>query len=104
VTVQVKSGTRLRSAVCGTEIIVVRSQVSELDLRCGGQPMLPHDSAPAEQAAPEPGYDEPTSLGKRYADDEDVIEVLCTVAGPSTLTIGERPLSIKGPRPLPASD
>jgi hypothetical protein len=102
--VTVRSGTRLRSAVCDTEIIVVRAQAGEVDLRCGGRPMLPHGSAAAERAVPEPGYDQPTLLGKRYTDDADTIEVLCTVAGSSTLSLGERPLSVKGPRPLPASD
>jgi hypothetical protein len=102
--VQVKSGMRLRSAVDATEVIVVRAQVGELDLRCGGRPMLPHDAAPAENATPAPGYDEPTLLGKRYADADELIELLCTKGGPHTLSIGDKPLLVKGPRPLPASD
>jgi hypothetical protein len=102
--VEVKSGTRLRSAVCGTEVIVVRAQVGELDLRCGGRPMVSLDAVPTEHATAEPGYDEPTLLGKRYADDSELVELLCTKAGPSTLSIGDKPLSVKGPRPLPASD
>lgn len=102
--IEVKTGMRLRSAVCETEIIVVRAMSSDLDLRCGGRPMLPVGAAPTEKSGPAAGYDDPTLLGKRYADSDDAIEVLCAVAGPSTLSIGEEPLSVKGPRPLPASD
>ncbi|MCU1644355.1 MAG: Uncharacterized protein JWN03_4630 [Nocardia sp.] len=103
-TLEVKTGMRLRSAVCDTEIIVVRATSKDLDLRCGGRPMLPAGATPTEKTPPEAGYDDPTLLGKRYADSDDAIEVLCAVAGPSTLSIGEKPLSVKGPRPLPASD
>jgi hypothetical protein len=102
--VKVESGTRLRSAVCDAEIIVIRAQRSEMDLRCGGRPMLPRGDEPTERAEPAPGYDAPTLLGKRYGDVAETIEVLCTVAGTSTLSLGDEPLSVKGPRPLPASD
>jgi hypothetical protein len=102
--VEVKPGTRLRSAVCGTEVVVVRTRTNEVDMRCGGRPMLLMDAPRVDGVAPEPGYDEPTALGKRYADDEDQIEVLCTTPGPSTLSIGENRLVVKGAKPLPASD
>lgn len=104
VPVKVSSGTRLRSAVCDTEIIVIRTRQSEADLRCGGRPMLPLGEAPAERAEPKPGYDAPTLLGKRYANVAETIEVLCTVAGASSLSLGEERLTIMEPRQLPASD
>lgn len=102
--VKVASGTRLRSAVCDTEIVVIRARHGELDLRCGGRPMLPHGEAPAERVVPEPGFGTPTLLGKRYGDAAETIEVLCTVAGASSLSLGDEPLAVKEPRPLPASD
>jgi hypothetical protein len=102
--VQVKSGARLRSVVCETEIVVIRARAAEVDLRCGGRPMAPREQPPAAKAAPQPGYDTPTQLGKRYADDADTLEVLCTVAGSSSLSLGDVPLVIRGPKPLPASD
>ena len=37
---QVKMGSRLRSAVCSTEVIVVRAPSSDVGLTCGGAPML----------------------------------------------------------------
>jgi hypothetical protein len=33
-----KPGTRLRSAVCTTEVMVIQAPTSELDVRCGGVP------------------------------------------------------------------
>ena len=35
----VEAGLRLRSQVCATEVIVVRG-AGDIDLRCGGQPMI----------------------------------------------------------------
>ena len=43
-------------------------------------------------------------LGKRYADDDLGIELLCSAAGQGTLSIGTTPLPIKGSKPLPSSD
>jgi hypothetical protein len=103
-TVVVKTGMRLRSAVCDTEVIVIRATAGEVDLRCGGAPMLPEGAPASEAAEPAPGFTEPTLLGKRYSDEEDTIELLCTKAGAATLSLGDKPLAVKGPRPLPASD
>lgn len=101
---KVKSGVRLRSAVCETQIVVIRVQEGEVDLRCGGRPMLPFGAAQVEPVEPEPGFDAPTLLGKRYADEAETLEVLCTSGGKHTLSLGTEPLAVKGPRPLPASD
>lgn len=102
--VVVKTGMRLRSAVGGIEVIVIRATAGELDLRCGGAAMLADGEPTPDAARPVPGFTEPTLLGKRYADQDDTIEVLCTKAGAATLSLGDTPLAVKGPRPLPASD
>ena len=47
---------------------------------------------------------DPVLLGKRYADDELGLELLCTQGGAGTLTVGEQPLLVKGAKPLPSSD
>ena len=46
---KLKPGTRLRSQVDATEVIVVRSPADDIEVACGGQPMI--DVA----AEPEPG-------------------------------------------------
>lgn len=39
-TVAVKAGAKLKSAVCETQLVVVKASAGEYDLRCGGAPML----------------------------------------------------------------
>lgn len=101
---EMKAGTRLRSAVCSTEVITVRSPGGDVDLRCGGRPMLPLEEEPSAGASPEAGFDKGTLLGKRYVDDGGTIEVLCTKAGAGSLALGEELLAVKEPKPLPSSD
>ena len=43
-------------------------------------------------------------MGKRYAEDELGLELLCTQPGAGTLAVGDAPLPIKGAKPLPSSD
>jgi hypothetical protein len=98
-----KPGTRLRSAADTTEVIVVRAPDGPVDLRCGGHSMVPADAAPSSTAV-EPGFDEGSQLGKRYEDEASGLEVLCTKPGPGSLSVGTEPLHIKGAKPLPSSD
>jgi hypothetical protein len=95
-------GKRLRSTVGDTEIIVVRSPATHVELSCGGQEMTADLGTPAAATT---GTDEnDTVLGKRYVDTETGLEVLCTKPGPGELTANGRQLSIKAPTALPASD
>ena len=50
------------------------------------------------------GFADGTQVGKRYADDEVGLEVLCTKAGSGSLSLGLDPLPVKGAKPLPSSD
>ena len=101
---QLNAGTRLESATCDTQVVVVRAPGgdADVDLRCGGAPMRPLDSG-GERAAPT-GDGEPTLMGKRYADEELGLEVLCTQPGDGSLSVGDEPLLVKGAKPLPSSD
>ena len=99
-----RAGTRLKSAGCTTEVIVVRAPVGAVDLCCAGRSMSP-DGLPSTAPradAPEPGVG--TLLGKRYVDEETGLEVLCTKAGAGALSMAGRPLTPKESKPLPASD
>ena len=93
-------GSKLRSAVGTTEMVVVRAPSSEVVVTCGGLPM----SAEADGAEPATGADSDILLGKRYTDEDSGIELLCSKPGPGPLAIDGRELAIKGPKPLPASD
>lgn len=100
-----KPGTKLRSTTDSTEVIVVKGSTAPVDLKCGGHPMVAAGDPGADDAsAVVAGFDEGTQLGKRYADDEVGIEVLCTKAGPASLSLGDQRLHIKGAKPLPSSD
>ncbi|MEU4312929.1 hypothetical protein [Nocardia sp. NPDC024068] len=100
----VKTGTRLRSQVCDTQVIIVRAADSLDDLRAGGVPMVPLEGgAAAVEGGPQEGFADGNLIGKRYVDDSGA-EVLVTKAGAGTLSVGGTPLSIKEAKPLPASD
>jgi hypothetical protein len=99
----IKSGTRLKSQVCDTQIIVVKTADSLDDLRAGGAPMVPLDADGSGDATLDPEFGAGAVMGKRYVDDAGA-EVLVTKAGTGTLSIGTVPLAIKEAKPLPASD
>lgn len=98
-----KAGGRLRSAVCTTEVIVVKAPAREVEVTCGGTPMLGSDADTAAASAPA-GTGEPTLLGKRYVNAEEDLEVLCTKAGDGWLAVDDEPLVMKDAKPLPSSD
>jgi hypothetical protein len=98
--VQTKPGLKLRGSTCATEVVVVRPAAGDVDIACCGEPMTDGEvDVPA--AAPSP---DGILLGKRYADEESGLELLCSKPGPGPLTVDGRVLEVKGPKPLPASD
>lgn len=99
-----KPGLRLHSAVCTTEVVVVRAPGDDIDLRCGGVPMISLDEPTDEAASPAAGADAGTAIGKRYVDGAESIELLCTKAGAGSLAVGDELLVTKGAKPLPSSD
>ena len=101
--VVLKPGTRLRSVTCDTEVVVVKGPSADVDVRCGGAPMVAvgEDAGAADVAAP---FDQGTLVGKRYVTDDDSVELLCTKAGAGSLSVGDSPLEVKGAKPLPSSD
>ena len=101
---QLKPGTRLRSAVCDTEVMIVAAPASEVKLTCGGQPMLEMSAQRAAGAAPDASAASGTQLGKRYVNASGDLEVLCTKGGKGSLGDGGQLLSLKEAKPLPASD
>ena len=101
---KLRPGQKLHSAVCEAQAVVVRAPSTEVDLRCGGAPLHEDGHEPAAGAALDPALGDGPLLGKRYADDELGLELLCTRAGKGALTVDGRPLGLKGAKPLPSSD
>ncbi|HWF17188.1 MAG TPA: hypothetical protein VG244_13470 [Acidimicrobiales bacterium] len=100
---ELKAGTRLRSATDACEMVVVKAPGEPVDLRCGGHALVAMDAEVTPQGI-EAGFDGGTQLGKRYADEALGLELLCTKAGEGSISVGETILEVKGAKPLPASD
>jgi len=100
--VDLRPGLKLKSSVCSTEIIVV-SGTGDVDITCGGVPMVAPSADPAAGDAVD-GLNEGTLLGKRYADADGTLEVLCTKPGDGSVGIGSTALAVKQVTALPASD
>ena len=100
---ELKAGARLKSAVCTTEVIVVKTPPGNVDVTCGGVPMVTAAET-VERGTPKPDFTGGTALGKRYVNGDETLEILCTKAGEGSLGLGATLLSLKEAKPLPASD
>jgi hypothetical protein len=100
---QVKAGDRLHSTVSDAEVIVIRTSGRDVALTCGGLPLAPAgDDGPSGEI--QSGQEGEVLLGKRYVDDDDTLELLCTKPGQGLLAADGRPLGLKSAKPLPSSD
>jgi len=103
-TAELSPGTKLRSVVCETEVIVVRPADEAVAVDCGGSPMATAEEAPDPTGAPAEGLAGGTPLGKRYHHEPSGLELLCTRPGDGTLSIDGEPIPLKDAKPLPSSD
>ena len=101
--IELRPGDRFRSAVCSTEVVVVKAPSAAVDLRCGGAGVLRADEEAPAGGVLDPAHAAGSLIGKRYTDGAE-LEVLCSKAGDGSLSVGETDLEIKGAKPLPASD
>ncbi|MEC7924370.1 MAG: hypothetical protein VYB80_04040 [Actinomycetota bacterium] len=101
---ELRAGSRLKSAVCDTEVIAVKAPGGDMDIRCGGVSMLDPTDTDTERTTPTDGAANGTQMGKRYVDPDESIELLCTKPGEGSLGLGDTLLNIKESKPLPASD
>ena len=96
-----KPGLRLKSAVCDGEAMVVKA--IDVELTCGGVPMLGADEAPGgAEADPEHMYK--CLIGKRYVNAEETLEVLCVKSGEGSFGYDGQMLMGKETKRLPSSD
>jgi hypothetical protein len=101
---KLRPGQKLHSAVCDAQVVVVKAPADAVEVGCGGAPLL-DDGQQADAAATlDPSLGDGPLLGKRYADDDLGLELLCTRAGKGALTVDGRLLLVKGAKPLPSSD
>jgi hypothetical protein len=100
----IRSGERLRSAVCETQVIVIKAPDGDVDVRCGGTGMLALEAPVAQPSEPTPALTGGSKLGKRYESRDLGLEVLVTNAGAGTLSVGDEALAMKEAKKLPSSD
>ncbi len=100
---ELTAGSRWKSVVSDTEVVVVRPIEGDHHLGCGGVDMVPVGSD-APGGSVDPALAEPTLLGKRYEDEVSGLEVLCSKGGDGTLTFDGKALAVKAAKPLPSSD
>ena len=98
-----KAGTRLRSAVCTTEIMIVAAPKEEVELTCGGAPVVEIGAEPSGGSIADDAK-QGTQIGKRYVNEAGDLEVLCTKPGEGSLGANGALLVVKGAKPLPSSD
>jgi hypothetical protein len=97
-----RPGLKLHSAVCDTQIMVLRVPGEELDIACGGTTMESADVA--DKGEPSADLSGGTLVGKRYVDEEETMEFLCTRGGAGTISVNGVALDVKQAKQLPSSD
>lgn len=94
-----KPGTRLKSAVCDAEIMIIKAAEGD-DLTCGGAAMVENP----DKAEPDPDKMHGCVIGKRYVNEASTIEVLCVKSGDGSLYYNGAELMTKDTKKLPSSD
>lgn len=97
-----KSGMLLKSVVCSAEIMVIRGAPEQVEITCGGAPMLA--AGESGSAELDPNASQGTLIGKRYIDTAERFELLCTKGGNGGIAINGTPLEVKVAKALPSSD
>lgn len=100
---ELKVGQTLISGVDDTSVIVTRAPVGPIELTCGGVSMHPKGAA-VDRVEADPGLRGGTSIGKRYVNQADTLEVLCTKPGTGTLAADGQALQLAAAKALPSSD
>ena len=101
--VALKAGARFKSAVCDTQVMVIKAPAADYDLRCGGAEMI----APTANGAggqPDAAHAGGTLIGKRYVNADESIELLCTKGGAGSLSLNGTAMEVKQAKQLPSSD
>ena len=99
-----KAGTRLKSAVCNTEVMVVMAPKEAVEVTCGGAALIEMGADKPEGGSIAEGADGGTQMGKRYVNEAGDLELLCAIPGKGSLACDGTAMVIKGAKPLPASD
>lgn len=100
--ISLKAGGRFKSAVCETQVMVIKAPAGEFALACGGADMIAPTASGAGRV--DAALSGGTLIGKRYVNADETLELLCTKGGAGTLTLDGTSLEIKQAKQLPSSD
>ena len=98
-----KAGARFKSAVCDTQVMVIKAPAGEFELHCGGVAMLPPNADVGAETL-HASHSAGTLIGKRYVNADESVELLCTKGGRGSLVLNGTPLEVKQAKQLPSSD
>jgi len=99
----IKPGTRLKSVVCDTEVMVIKYS-GDADISCGGTSMIDAKADAPEKGTINEAFSDGSLVGKRYVDADDTMELLCVKPGAGSMSVGDVPLVEKSAKSLPSSD
>ncbi|HEX7761013.1 MAG TPA: hypothetical protein VF459_16015 [Caulobacteraceae bacterium] len=99
-----KPGSRWKSAVSSAEVVVVRPPSAPVVLECGGVAMLAPTAERPAGLAIDPAHAGASLMGKRYVDADTGLEALCAKPGEGALSVNGRPLTVRDAKKLPSSD
>jgi hypothetical protein len=85
-------------------VMVVGAPKDDVELSCGGAPLVAIGEDAPGGATISDDAKEGTQIGKRYVNEAGDLEVLCTKPGDGSLAVAGSLLVIKGAKPLPSSD
>jgi len=99
-----KAGSRLKSAVCNSELMLIVAPDRDVVLTCGGVAVLELGGDTPADSTIDPDQKQGTLMGKRYTNEAGDVEILCTKPGDGGLAVDGVALEVKGAKPLPSSD
>ncbi len=103
-----KTGARLKSAVCEGEVMVVSAPDADTTLTCGGIVMVDAASdagdRTGDRAAVDPDHAVGIRIGKRYISEDGTLELLCVKSGEGGLAADGKLLLQKDTKQLPKTD
>ncbi len=94
-----KPGTRLKSAVCDAELMIIKAGGND-KLTCGGVSL----DEPSDRVEGVADKMNGCVIGKRYINTDETIEVLCVKTGEGSLYCNDEELMTKDTKKLPSSD
>jgi hypothetical protein len=99
---ELKAGGKLKSSVCETQVMIIKSPGGSHELSCGGAPMI----GAAEEGSGTLDADkaEGTTVGRRYVNADETLELLCVKGGQGSLYFDGVKLEPKQAKALPSSD